>query len=64
MSSGGPPTKEEIAARKKAEADKKAAREAEWMQSHPEWFNALQVSTLSASNRPLGQMSRAGKSRN
>ncbi len=39
--SSGPPTKEEIAARKKAELDKKKKREAEWAAMHPGWFTAI-----------------------
>ncbi len=41
MSSGGPPTKEEIAARKRAELEKKKKREAEWAAMHPPWFTAI-----------------------
>ncbi len=41
MLRSGPPTKEEIAARRQAELDKKLKRQAEWTQMHPGWFLAI-----------------------
>jgi hypothetical protein len=41
MSSGGPPTKDQRAARQKEELEKKKKREAEWAAMHPPWFTAI-----------------------